>query len=62
MTKAVTIVFPHQLYQHHPALQKDREVYLTEEWLYYRQYNFHRQKLGTAQGQYEILRKLVAAK
>ena len=45
MTNAVTIIFPHQLFQNHPALQKGRVVYLTEEWLFFSQYNFHRQKL-----------------
>lgn len=45
MTDSVTIIFPHQLFQNHPALQKSRKVYLVEEWLFFRQYNFHRQKL-----------------
>ncbi len=45
MINAVTIIFPHQLFQNHPALQNGRVVYLTEEWLFFRQYNFHRQKL-----------------
>lgn len=45
MKKSVTLIFPHQLFQNHPALQKDHEVYLVEEWLFFRQYNFHRQKL-----------------
>jgi deoxyribodipyrimidine photolyase-related protein len=45
MANAVTIIFPHQLFQNHPALQKNRVVYLVEEWLFYRQYNFHQQKL-----------------
>lgn len=41
----VSIVFPHQLYQQHPALDKKRPVYLIEEWLYFKQYRFHKQKL-----------------
>ncbi|MFM6924958.1 MAG: cryptochrome/photolyase family protein, partial [Ferruginibacter sp.] len=45
MANAVTLIFPHQLFENHPALSKDREVYLAEEWLFFRQYNFHRQKL-----------------
>jgi deoxyribodipyrimidine photolyase-related protein len=45
MAKAVTIIFPHQLFQNHPALQKSRAVYLVEEWLFFKQYNFHQQKL-----------------
>jgi deoxyribodipyrimidine photolyase-related protein len=45
MSQAVTLIFPHQLFQHHPCLQKDNTVYLVEEWLFFRQYNFHQQKL-----------------
>ena len=45
MSNAVTIIFPHQLFKNHPALQKSRVVYLVEEWLFFRQYNFHQQKL-----------------
>ncbi len=41
----VVLVFPHQLYNNHPALLKSRPVYITEEWLFFRQYNFHQQKL-----------------
>ena len=45
MIHAVTIIFPHQLFKDHPALQKNRVVYLVEEWLFFRQYLFHQQKL-----------------
>lgn len=44
MREAV-LVFPHQLFEQHPALLKSREVYLIEEWLFFRQYNFHQHKL-----------------
>ncbi|MDE3253004.1 MAG: cryptochrome/photolyase family protein, partial [Bacteroidota bacterium] len=33
------------MFQNHPALQKDRTVYLLEENLFFRQYPFHQQKL-----------------
>lgn len=45
MSTAATVIFPHQLFEQHPALQKDRPVYLVEEWLFFRQYPFHKQKL-----------------
>ena len=45
MSIAVTFIFPNQLFKNHPAIQKGRKVYLIEEWLYFRQYNFHQQKL-----------------
>ena len=44
MTSA-TLIFPHQLFKHHPALHAGRSVYLVEEWLFFRQYNFHKHKL-----------------
>jgi deoxyribodipyrimidine photolyase-related protein len=43
--KEITLVFPHQLFRSHPALAKNRQVYLVEEWLYFSQYHFHKQKL-----------------
>jgi len=43
--KEVSLIFPHQLFKHHPALQNDRQVFLLEEWLFFRQYKFHKQKL-----------------
>ena len=45
MSNSVTIIFPHQLFQNHPALEQSRVIYLVEEWLFYRQYNFLKQKL-----------------
>jgi deoxyribodipyrimidine photolyase-related protein len=43
--KTVTLIFPHQLFEQNPAISPDEEVYLVEEFLFFRQYNFHRQKL-----------------
>lgn len=40
-----TLIFPHQLFQHHPAIDKERKVFLVEETLFFNQYNFHKQKL-----------------
>lgn len=43
--KEAVLVFPHQLFKQHPAIQKGRQVYMVEEWLFFRQYNFHKHKL-----------------
>jgi deoxyribodipyrimidine photolyase-related protein len=40
-----TLIFPHQLFKQHPAVTKNRVVYLVEEELFFNQYNFHKQKL-----------------
>jgi deoxyribodipyrimidine photolyase-related protein len=44
MTEA-TLIFPHQLFKEHPAIQTGIPIYIIEEWLFFRQYNFHKQKL-----------------
>jgi deoxyribodipyrimidine photolyase-related protein len=43
--KSATLIFPHQLFEQHPALAKDKFVYLVEENLFFTQYKFHKQKL-----------------
>lgn len=44
-SKAVTLIFPHQLYKQHPAVEGGRQIFLIEEWLFFNQYNFIKQKL-----------------
>jgi len=39
------LIFPHQLYPVHPAIQTGSQVFLIEEFLYFRQYPFHKAKL-----------------
>ncbi len=45
MTNTASLIFPHQLFQNNPVLQKGRVVYLIEEVLFFNQYQFHKQKL-----------------
>ncbi|MBE2281488.1 MAG: cryptochrome/photolyase family protein [Ignavibacteriaceae bacterium] len=45
MKGEVSLLFPHQLYKSNPALTKGNEVILFEDPLFFRQYNFHKQKL-----------------
>jgi len=42
----VSIVFPHQLFQNAEALNKNRPIYLVEEFLFFKKYNYHKQKLA----------------
>lgn len=44
MKKAV-LVYPHQLFEHHPCIEKATRVFLIEEPLMFTQYTFHKQKL-----------------
>ena len=46
MKKAINIIFPNQLYAKSPLLQNGNEVYLIEEYLFFRQYPFHKQKIA----------------
>jgi deoxyribodipyrimidine photolyase-related protein len=39
------LIFPHQLFTNHPDLHKDVPIYLIEEFLFFTQYPFHKQKL-----------------
>jgi deoxyribodipyrimidine photolyase-related protein len=41
----VSIIFPHQLFDQHPAIDPSIPVILIEEALFFRQYPFHKQKL-----------------
>lgn len=41
-----TLIFPNQLFEHHPAIRKGQIVFLIEEPLFFRQYPFHKQKLA----------------
>lgn len=41
----INIVFPHQLFAHSALLEQPGDFYLIEEYLYFKQYNFHKQKL-----------------
>src|SRR6056297_2004064 len=43
--KSAAIVYPHQLWARHPAVEAADHVYLVEDPLYFSQFNFHVQKL-----------------
>lgn len=45
IAKEITLVFPNQLFEKHPALTLSRPVFLVEEFLFFRVQPFHAQKL-----------------
>lgn len=57
----LTLIFPHQLFEDHPALQPGHRVLLFEEGLFFQQYPFHVQKIllhrATMKYYQEFLRK-----
>jgi deoxyribodipyrimidine photolyase-related protein len=40
------IIFPHQLFEQNILVSKSDTIYLIEEWLFFNQYNFHKQKIA----------------
>lgn len=40
------ILFPHQLSEHNVLVTGCQTIYLVEEWLFFRQYNFHKRKIA----------------
>lgn len=46
MSKAINLIFPHQLYTENPLLENGNETYLIEEFLFFKQYQFHKQKIA----------------
>jgi deoxyribodipyrimidine photolyase-related protein len=41
----ISLVFPHQLFEQNPCLDFQQKVVMVEEYLFFRQYRFHQQKL-----------------
>lgn len=46
MASTVLILFPHQLFATHKSYQKNIPIFLVEEVLFFKQFNFHKQKLA----------------
>lgn len=43
--KSINIIFPNQLFEDSLLIQNNNKTYLIEEYLFFKQYNFHKQKL-----------------
>ncbi len=44
--KHVNLIFPHQLFQDSPLIENSVPCFLVEEFLFFRQYHFHKQKIA----------------
>lgn len=42
---AISLLFPHQLFEKNPALNTSKHIFLVEEALFFNQYKFHKQKI-----------------
>ncbi|MEM1120880.1 MAG: cryptochrome/photolyase family protein, partial [Bacteroidota bacterium] len=43
---AINLIFPHQLFERQPLLENGHPVYLVEEYLFFKHYPFHQQKIA----------------
>ena len=43
--KEIAIIFPNQLHRNSELLEKKIPIYLIEEFLFFKQYKFHKQKI-----------------
>lgn len=44
--KQINIVFPHQLFKRSPLFEVNAPIYLVEEYVFFKQYLFHKQKIA----------------
>ena len=43
--KKISIIFPHQLFEGHPALSLTKDIFLVEDGRFFNDFNFHKKKL-----------------
>ena len=44
--KSINVIFPHQLFEESPLFKTKTAIYLIEEYLFFKQYPFHKQKIA----------------
>ncbi len=44
--KAINLIFPNQLFEHSQLLENGFPIFLVEELLFFKHYNFHKQKIA----------------
>ena len=44
--KSINLIFPHQLFENSPLMTVDVPIYLVEEYLFFNQFPFHKQKIA----------------
>jgi deoxyribodipyrimidine photolyase-related protein len=56
------IIFPHQLFEQNILAAKCNTIYLIEEWLYFKQYSFHKQKITFHRASMKFYENLLKSK
>lgn len=46
MNTTINLIFPHQLFEQNPIAENGHPVFLVEEYLFFKQYPFHKQKIA----------------
>lgn len=59
---SVGVLFPHQLFEQNPLVSTCRTIYLVEEWLFFKQYNFHQQKIAFHRASMKFYEEYLSAK
>ena len=62
MNRAINIIFPHQLFTESELLNNGKEVYLIEEFLFFKQYHFHKQKIAFHRASMKYYQQFLEAK
>ncbi|TLU98257.1 cryptochrome/photolyase family protein [Dyadobacter luticola] len=60
--KAITLVFPHQLFEKNPAIHAGRDIVLVEETLFFNQFHFHKHKLAYHRATMQTYRQFLESK
>ncbi len=60
--KTAFIIFPNQLFESNPALEKGKSIYLVEEQLFFTQYKFHKQKLAFHRASMKVYHNFLSKK
>ena len=56
------IIFPHQLFEQNILFSKCNTIYLIEEWLYFKQYNFHKHKIASHRASMKFYENYIQSK
>lgn len=62
MTKAINLIFPHQLFAVSPLLENGFDIYLIEEFLFFKQFHFHKQKIAFHRASMKFYQNLLEGK
>ncbi|SFH83338.1 deoxyribodipyrimidine photolyase-related protein [Halpernia frigidisoli] len=62
MFKTVNLIFPNQLFKNNPLFENEGDFYLIEEYLFFKQYKFHKQKIAFHRSSMKFYQKYLEEK